>query len=74
MESSATSSVVGPSLAPSTVMATTRSVTPGASTFHDANNYEIWDPLNWMLDGLVDLPSFSIPGVQELEAHGGGLN
>ena len=52
-------------------MAATRSVTPGASTYHDANNYEIWDPLNWMLDGLVDLPSFSIPGVQELEAHGG---
>lgn len=55
-------------------MAATRSVTPGASTYHDANNYEIWDPLNWMLDGLVDLPSFSIPGVQELEAHGGGLS
>lgn len=71
MESSATSSVVGPSLAPSTVMAATRSVTPGVSAFHDANNYEIWDPLNWMLDGLVDLPSFSIPGVQELEAHEG---
>lgn len=71
MDSSATSSVIGPSLAPSTVMAATRSVTPGASIYHDANNYEIWDPLNWMLDGLVDLPSFSIPGVQELEAHGG---
>lgn len=55
-------------------MAATRSVTPGASTYHDTNNYEIWDPLNWMLDGLVDLPSFSIPGVQELEAHEGGLS
>ncbi len=54
---------------------TAEDVTPGPSGstagYPEANNYEIWDPLNWMLDGLVDLPSISIPGVQELETQGG---
>lgn len=29
-------------------------------------NYEVFDPLNWLLDGLVDLPySYSpVPGVE----------
>lgn len=30
-------------------------------------NYEVFDPLNWLLDGLVDLPPYSyspIPGVE----------
>ena len=29
-------------------------------------NYEVFDPLNWMLDGLVDLP-YSFTGMQGLE-------
>ncbi|EGD98208.1 Zn(II)2Cys6 transcriptional activator [Trichophyton tonsurans CBS 112818] len=29
-------------------------------------NYEVFDPLNWMLDGLVDFP-YLYPGVQGLE-------
>ena len=62
MESSA-SSVEDPSLAPSAAM--TDTVTPGPSNAYAETNYEIWDPLNWMLDGLVDLPSYSISSVQE---------
>lgn len=57
-----------PSLAPSAVI--TDTVTPGPSNAYAETNYEIWDPLNWMLDGLVDLPSYSMAGVQELEVQG----
>lgn len=32
-------------------------------------NYEVFDPLNWMLDGLVDFP-YSYNAVQGLEAQG----
>lgn len=67
MESSA-SSVADPSLAPSAVM--TDVITPGPSNAFSEANYEIWDPLNWMLDGLVDLPSYSLASAQELEAQG----
>lgn len=30
-------------------------------------NYEVFDPLNWMLDGLVDFP-YSLNPVQGLES------
>ena len=33
--------------------------------YHEAN-YEVFDPLNWMLDGLVDFP-YSFSGMQGLE-------
>ncbi len=33
------------------------------------SNYEVFDPLNWMLDGLVDFP-YSYAAVQGLEAQG----
>ncbi len=33
--------------------------------YHEAN-YEVFDPLNWMLDGLVGFP-YSFTGVQGLE-------
>ncbi|KAI6716959.1 hypothetical protein JHW43_000425 [Diplocarpon mali] len=35
------------------------------------SNYEVFDPLNWMLDGLVDFP-YSYAAVQGLEQHGMG--
>lgn len=35
------------------------------------SNYEVFDPLNWMLDGLVDFP-YSFPAVQGLEQNGMG--
>jgi len=35
------------------------------------SNYEVFDPLNWMLDGLVDFP-YSYAAVQGLEANGMG--
>jgi len=31
------------------------------------SNYEVFDPLNWMLDGLVDFP-YSFHAIQGLEA------
>lgn len=43
-----------------------------AAGYHEAN-YEVFDPLNWMLDGLVDFP-YSFTGMQGLEQPGlGGL-
>ena len=33
------------------------------------SNYEVFDPLNWMLDGLVDFP-YSYVAVQGLESQG----
>lgn len=32
------------------------------------SNYEVFDPLNWMLDGLVDFP-YSYAAVQGLEVN-----
>lgn len=38
-------------------------VTPGPSNSFGESNYEVFDPLNWMLDGFVDWPfSFIGPG------------
>jgi hypothetical protein len=36
---------------------------------YSESNYEVFDPLNWMLDGLVDFP-YSYAAVQWLEASG----
>jgi hypothetical protein len=35
------------------------------------SNYEVFDPLNWMLDGLVDFP-YTYAAIQGLEANGMG--
>ena len=64
VESSA-SSVADPSLA--TLGIATEIVTPGPSNAYGESNYEVFDPLNWMLDGLVDLPSYGLAGTQEME-------
>lgn len=62
---STASSVVDPtlSLAPSaSILGGT--VTPNGDLSYE---YEVFDPLNWMLDGLVDFPySFSSPGMRGL--------
>ncbi|KAL2058069.1 hypothetical protein ABVK25_001687 [Lepraria finkii] len=59
VESSA-NSVADHSLAPSNVFGDT--ITPDGFE----PNYEVFDPLNWMLDGLVEFP-YSIPGLPEME-------
>jgi len=41
--------------------------TPGITNPYGESNYEVFDPLHWMLDGLVDFP-YSYAGVQGLEA------
>ena len=83
--SSATSMVDGadPSLAPPAVgvHGLTGPITPsnsgamaagigltGSGSFGEAN-YEVFDPLNWMLDGLVDFP-YSFTAIQGLEGQG----
>jgi len=42
----------------------------GPTGAYNESNYEVFDPLNWMLDGLVDFP-YSYAAVQGLE---NGLN
>lgn len=39
-------------------------------------SYEVFDPLNWMLDGLVDFPYNyeAIQGLQNQGLGGGGMN
>jgi len=44
-------------------------VTPAMTGGYGESNYEVFDPLNWMLDGLVDFP-YSYAAVQGLEAQG----
>jgi hypothetical protein len=41
----------------------------GGMGYNNESNYEVFDPLNWMLDGLVDFP-YSFAAVQGLEANG----
>lgn len=41
------------------------------SVGYGESNYEVFDPLNWMLDGLVDFP-YSYAAIQGLEANGMG--
>jgi hypothetical protein len=43
----------------------------GSLAYGGESNYEVFDPLNWMLDGLVDFP-YSYAAVQGLEANGMG--
>lgn len=38
------------------------------SVGYSESNYEVFDPLNWMLDGLVDFP-YSYTAVQGLETN-----
>ncbi len=64
---SSSSSVMDPSLAPLGVSG--GAVTPGPSNSFGESNYEVFDPLNWMLDGFVDFP-YSLTAVQGLEAQG----
>jgi len=41
--------------------------------YTDASNYEVFDPLNWMLDGLVDLP-YALQGLEQPGIGTNGLN
>lgn len=36
-----------------------RAVTPGVGDYGEWSN-DVFDPLNWMLDGLVDFPSYGM--------------
>lgn len=45
-------------------------VTPGPNNGYGEANYEVFDPLNWMLDGFVDFP-YPISSLQGgLETNG----
>ena len=57
-----------PSLAPALQQLIPGTLTPGPNGFIEPN-YEVFDPLNWMLDGLVDFP-YSYTAVSQLEAQG----
>lgn len=59
------SSGADPSLAASGI--TGDMITPGPSNTWGETNYEVFDPLNWMLDGLVDLPSYGLSVASERE-------
>ncbi|KAF7587626.1 hypothetical protein BBP40_006990 [Aspergillus hancockii] len=85
-ESSATSSVPpahasttvaggDPSLAPAPLLAqASLGVQSGSSVGLPSGfmepNYEVFDPLNWLLDGLVDLPYSSYSTLSGMEAQG----
>ncbi len=85
-ESSASSTHMDSTLMPtshqiqSQLLAAARAVTPNhglpssgliSGVGYSESNYEVFDPLNWMLDGLVDFP-YSYAAVQGLEANGLG--
>ena len=83
-ESSASSTHMDSTLMPtshqlnSQLLAAAGAVTPNqgmpmlsGGVSYSESNYEVFDPLNWMLDGLVDFP-YSYNAVQGLEANGLG--
>jgi len=45
---------------------------PNFGTGWSDPNYEIFDPLNWLMDGLVDFP-YNFTAVQGLEQEGPGV-
>lgn len=51
---SSTSYAAGPSLAPLDVLGGPS--TPGTTSSLGETNYNVFDPLNWLLDGLLDHP------------------
>lgn len=75
--SSSTPGISGgdPSLAPAPVLSQANlgigapsSVPGGLPSGFMEPNYEVFDPLNWLLDGLVDLPySYSTMGGMETQ-------
>ncbi|CAF9936651.1 MAG: hypothetical protein ALECFALPRED_006914 [Alectoria fallacina] len=66
VESSATSLADNSSLAPSALLAGTLTPSDG---FGGESHYEVFDPLNWMLDGLVDLP-YDLSMAPDMEVQG----
>lgn len=62
-----------PSLAPAPILAQAnlgvQVGTPGLPSGFMEPNYEVFDPLNWLLDGLVDLP-YPYSTVSGMEAQG----
>jgi len=83
-ESSASSTYLDSTLMPPSnqlsnqLLAAARAVTPNngmpsnmmsGGVGYSESNYEVFDPLNWMLDGLVDFP-YSYAAIQGLEANG----
>lgn len=54
------------SLAPSALLGGTLTPSDG---FGGESNYEVFDPLNWMLDGLVDLP-YDLSLAPDIEVQG----
>lgn len=63
---SSTASLADSSLAPSALLGGTLTPSDG---FGGESNYEVFDPLNWMLDGLVDMP-FEVSMGTDLEVQG----
>ncbi|CAD6593619.1 MAG: hypothetical protein ASARMPRED_007738 [Alectoria sarmentosa] len=66
VESSATSLADNNSLAHSALLAGTLTPSDG---FGGESHYEVFDPLNWMLDGLVDLP-YDLSMAPDMEVQG----
>lgn len=68
--SSSTNPTLGPAPGPGTTLGAAggMGVGGGIGMGMGESNYEVFDPLNWMLDGLVDFPYFGHPG--GLEAGG----
>ena len=65
---SSTTSLADNSLAPSALLGGTLTPSDG---FGGESNYEVFDPLNWMLDGLVDLP-YDLSLAPDMEVQGLG--
>lgn len=50
-------------------------ISGGLGTMYSDLTYEVFDPLNWVLDGVVDLPYTLPPGPGLEQAQGvGGMN
>ncbi|PLB34319.1 putative C6 transcription factor (Leu3) [Aspergillus candidus] len=59
-----------PLLPPSTLGITTGNTVGGLPSGFMEPNYEVFDPLNWLLDGLVDLPYSSYSTMSGMETQG----
>ena len=63
-------SIMGPATIPGMAGMSTGMLDDFGMDYNSQANYEVFDPLNWMLDGIVDFPYNFNPGTGSMDQSG----